>query len=353
MRVLLVAPLSKDTALGVVGNHCRKALINIGVDLEVFDFRASQCFNNPVGSLFKRTIRKAFAFPRKRIPFLQSLEQEKMNSALLYRVEEFSPDVVLVIMGDTILTPTLERIKLKGAVLANWFLDTVLDPDRKSFVEDISAYYDYFFVYDAIEVRQHIDIKSPHIASVPLACCPEIHRTVVLNEEDKRKFGSEICFVGSMKYKREELLRSLKEFELAIWGNWIRKDPQLRACYRQKNVYDDQAVKIYNASGIALDIHMFYGLGQEAFDINPRVYESTACGAFTITNESPYLSELYEIDKEIVCYKDERDLKEKINYYLRNPAQREIIAKNGQRRAHRDHIYEKRLGKIISIIGKG
>jgi spore maturation protein CgeB len=62
------------------------------------------------------------------------------------------------------------------------------------------------------------------------------------------------------------------------------------------------------------------------------------------------LSKFYEIGTEIICYKDEQDLKKLIQYYLRHSEEREQIAKNGQKKAQRLHTYKKRLEYIISII---
>ena len=350
MKILLVAPQSRDTTLGAIGNCCRKALVKIGVDLEVFDFRASQYFKGPATSLLKKVFKKVCSLPRVRLPFIRSLEQEKMNKALTLKVKEYSPDIILVLMGDSILPQTLEKIKQRGVILANWFHDPLINPDSKKFVKEISPYYDYFFIYDDEDVLNSIKINAPCVRNIPLACDPEVHKTVFLTPEEKKKYGSEICFVGSMEHNREELLRSLREFDLAIWGNWEKKDAQLWKYYRQKNIYGQILAKVYNACSVALDIDIFYVSGQRAFDINPRVYESTACGAFTMTNENPYLNEFYEIDKEIVCYSNEQDLKEKITFYLKHPEERKSIARNGQSRAHQDHTYEKRMRKIISII---
>ena len=102
MKILLVAPQSRDTTLGAIGNCCRKALVKIGVDLEVFDFRQSQYLKNSIGSFFKKGIKKIISFSPRRMPFINSIEIEKMNKFLLAVAKEYQLDILFVLMGETI-----------------------------------------------------------------------------------------------------------------------------------------------------------------------------------------------------------------------------------------------------------
>ena len=54
MKILLVAPQSDDTVLGMIGNHCRKALENLGYEIETFDFRQSQYLRGSMGFFLKK-----------------------------------------------------------------------------------------------------------------------------------------------------------------------------------------------------------------------------------------------------------------------------------------------------------
>jgi spore maturation protein CgeB len=352
MKVLLVAPQSKDTILGTIGCYCKDTLIDLGYEVETFDFRQSQYLKGSVASFVKKIIKKFFPKPVYRIPLVNSLENEKMNKLLLKVTEEYRPNIFFVLMGDGILSQTLEKIKNMGITTVNWFHDSVLAPIRKDFVENISKYYDYFFMIDSVEVLNYIKISSGCVKTIPLACIPEIHKTLSLSEKEIKKYGSEVSFVGTVKFKRAEVLSSLTEFDLGIWGYWLEKEHKLKNCYRKQHIFGREAIKIYNASKIILDIHLSYGTGDRKFNVTPRVFEVPASGGFLLVDETPQMTELYEIGKEIICYEDENDLKEKIRYYLAHPEERKLIAQKGQERAYRDHTYENRLKEIFSIIGK-
>ncbi len=355
MKILLVAPQSKDTALGTIGGYCKKGLENLGYDLEVFDFRQSQYLKSPIGAFFKKGIKKISPFPPRGIPFINSIEREKMNKSLLAITKEYQPDIVFFLMAGTIFPiflETLGKIKKSRITTVNWFHDTVLAPICKDYVQESSPYYDYFFIIDSEDVLNYIKIGAGCVKTIPLACDPEVHKRIDLSEEEKRIYGNEVCFVGTLKYNREKILAQLLDFDLGIWGHWLKRSPKLKRCYRRQHVYGEETVKIYNASKIILDIPISYGTEDKAFYFTPRVFQVPACGAFLLTNESSYLSDLYEIGTEIICYKDEKQLKEMIKHYLKHPEERNRIAQKGQERAYRDHTYEKRLKEIFSIVGK-
>ncbi|MDP2598439.1 MAG: glycosyltransferase, partial [Candidatus Liptonbacteria bacterium] len=56
--------------------------------------------------------------------------------------------------------------------------------------------------------------------------------------------------------------------------------------------------------------------------------------------------------EEIVVYKDNKDLAEKIKYYLAHPEEREAIAKRGYERTIREHSTERRFEEIFERMGK-
>lgn len=352
MKILLAAPRSDDTVMGAIGLYCERALAGLGHQVECFDYRRSRYLRGGIGSLLKSAVKKFFPNPAGQLPLVNALEKEKMNQALSLTLEEKRPDVFFALLGDGITPRTLQKARSGGAVTVNWFPDPVLAPTRKNFVEEVSPYYDYFFMFDSQHVRERVNIGSRCVMTVPLGCSPQTHRRMALSEEEKKDYGSDVAFIGTVKFKRGKVLASLKDLDLGIWGAWGPRLPELEKCYRRKNIFGEDAVRIYNASRIVLDINEAYKTGEEISNVTPRVFEVTSSGAFLLTNETPLIAELYEPGREIVCYRDERDLKEKIGYFLAHPAEREAIAETGRQRACRDHTYEQRLKEILSVVDK-
>jgi spore maturation protein CgeB len=93
---------------------------------------------------------------------------------------------------------------------------------------------------------------------------------------------------------------------------------------------------------------MFYS---EVEGVNCTLFEAAGCGAFQISDWKPSLPELFEPEREVVTFRTRQELKAKVDYYLAHPAERQEIADRAYARAHREHTYEKRLEKMLEILG--
>lgn len=87
-----------------------------------------------------------------------------------------------------------------------------------------------------------------------------------------------------------------------------------------------------------------------ADDINYRTFESTAAGAMLLTNQTPNIEKLFDVNKEIVTYRSIDELLQKVRYYLHYEQEREKIAAAGQSRAVKDHSYDTRAKQFISLL---
>lgn len=85
-------------------------------------------------------------------------------------------------------------------------------------------------------------------------------------------------------------------------------------------------------------------------DLNYRTFETLGCGTFLLTNNTPGLDILFELGNHLVTYNSENDLMEKINYYLNNENERNVIAQNGYNHVINNHTYEHRMKFLIKII---
>ena len=86
--------------------------------------------------------------------------------------------------------------------------------------------------------------------------------------------------------------------------------------------------------------------------VNMRTFEICMSGNFQLMQYTPCVEEFFDIDKEIVCWKNRNDLFDKIQYYLENKEEREKIAKNGYEKAIKEHTWSNRIKTIKYIIEK-
>jgi spore maturation protein CgeB len=160
---------------------------------------------------------------------------------------------------------------------------------------------------------------------------------------------SRIEFSAMAKY-RKEILEELKEFNLRVYGDsgWRDLlDEKIPFLGRIDN--REELPKLYNATKINLNITRT----QQRTSPPMRVFDICGCGAFLLTDYRRELSNLFELGDEIICYKDKYDLKNKIEYFLRRPHEREKIAKKAQKRVLKQHTYKVRLTQMFRQIQNG
>jgi spore maturation protein CgeB len=83
---------------------------------------------------------------------------------------------------------------------------------------------------------------------------------------------------------------------------------------------------------------------------NMRLFEATGCGALLVTDAKKNLGDLFEVGREVVTYRDEREAAEVMAHYLANEEERARIAAAGQRRTVTEHTYTRRMHELVPIL---
>lgn len=85
---------------------------------------------------------------------------------------------------------------------------------------------------------------------------------------------------------------------------------------------------------------------------NMRLFEATGSGTMLLTDNKVNINDFFKVGKEIVIYDDAPDLIRKIRYYTKHTKERDRIAKAGQRRTLKDHIYDVRMKEMLNLVEK-
>lgn len=331
-----------------------KALRELGHEVVSFDTQAP--------TLGAGAAKPARTLARAVAPFagrLSALVNRHVASArLLAECERVRPEVLLIIKGANLRVGALRRIKRRvGPILVNWFGDSLLTPGIAPFVERNSDAYDFFFIIDDRRALARVRVHARHVETLPFACDPDLHRPPALTDEERTRYGSPVTFVGTMIPSREKALEGLGEFGLRIWGPptnaWGTWDPArspLGAFWQGRSAYGEEAVKIYAASAITLDIHFLFGESSPICNVTPRVFEVPACGGFLLTNACEQVERLYAVGTEMVCYRSLEELRRLTAYYLAHPEERREIAARASRRARQEHTFKRRLEEMLDLL---
>lgn len=146
---------------------------------------------------------------------------------------------------------------------------------------------------------------------------------------------------------RGEIIRQLQESNLHVYGtetwlNVISRPEILKGTID----YINELPLLYKAAKINLNISS----GQLITSVNQRVFDVPCAGGFLLTDYKSELREMFKIGQESVYYRDYNDLKEKINYYLQHPEERQAIAQAGQKRVLNEHTYLHRARELVQTL---
>jgi spore maturation protein CgeB len=273
-----------------------------------------------------------------------SLEQRRERE-LCQIARKFQPDLILILSEGP--TPdVIHQLKCEtDARLAIWFPDHLANLGRQYM---LAAEYDAWFFkepYLVSVLQQKLGMNAHYL---PEACHSRWHRRIKPSREDLEKYGCDLTTASNMYYFRARTLEIFENYDLKIWGanfpRWLSSP--LRRRYPGVYVAEEQKSRAFNSAKIVLNTMHF----AEIDGVNCRLFEAAGCGAFQIIDWKPALPDLFEPERELVTFRTRRELKDKVDFYLAHPEERQEIADRAYARAHREHTYEARLAKMFEIL---
>ena len=257
------------------------------------------------------------------------------NNKIIELVRAQRPKYVLwPSMSYEILESTFQAIRKEGAFVIGWFFDDEcrFDDHSKWWI----PYLDYCLTGDKESIKKYRELGATAMHML-VTSNPEVFRRL---EVEKRY---DVSFVGSKIADRESLVNKLRAngIQVQTFGrDWSSGYVSL-----------DEMVNIYNVTKINLCFAKSYGVGTRP-QMKNKIFDICMCGGFLLCEYIPGIEEFYEIDKEIVCFKDVEEATAKIQYYLNHDVERQGIAQSGWERAQRDHNQFTWLLRIFEEIEK-
>lgn len=335
--------------------------------VEAFWYRDEYYKESPIKDAFTRLKHKVYRFDYRKnfnlllnkIPvigsqyFIAKFRRfiSKLDINLINTVKEIKPDFILVIKGESISAKTIQYIRKNFDIpVAMWFVD---DPHFTNVMSKHFYFaYDYYFTSSFIFAEKIKKKGFKNTEYIAFACDPKFQKKIKVSKPDQKKYNCDINFIGTCYPERWNYIRKLKDYDIKIWGKWWNLPLRLADMKNKHMNYflsSDEWVKLFNTSKITLNVHpriMKYG-GMKS---NHRTYEAGGCGSFVICDKTVGIEDLFVPDKEIVLYSNVNELRDKLDYYLKNDKEREKIGKNCQKRCYKDHTYDNRVKQILKAM---
>lgn len=249
-----------------------------------------------------------------------------------------------VINIDSRLMPSVvARIRQGGARVAFWFPDAVLNFGRGLMI--LAPYDALFFKEPHMVDRLHAMLDSP-VYYLPQACNPRWHRPLV-------PAGTEpyLVIAGNMYPSRLRVLERLmaKGIPLRLYGTGFPRwagDSPVHAAHMGRSVFREDKARVFRSAAAVLNtLHP-----AEIAGVNVRLFEAAGCGAAVLTEYRATLPELFDVDREVLSFRDFDELISQAVRLLNDPGLRASIGDAASERAHSDHTYDLRVSEILEKI---
>lgn len=322
-----------------------KALRKLGHTCAVF-WRSE----NEIRMKEKLTVKRAGKALLERIPSLHP-DFRLRNHRLTRFAAEFQPELILLIGGNNVILPeTLASMKLKHGALLVYCSGTSPIVFSTRIERAAAPYYDLVITNDHYHAIQWRELGAQRCETLPLSAVdPEFHHPYQLAESERRQYGCEIGFVGTLVpqnlySERVDALEAVKDYDPGIWS--VHEVPASLRGFHRGQALGEEMLRCYSGSRIVVNPHanfMRYGG-------NMRLFEACGAGAFQITDDRPGVQKWFTVGEHLVTYDNLEQLRQRVRYYLDNEEERKQVAIAGQKHVYAHHTYDQRMTRLMFLL---
>lgn len=257
-------------------------------------------------------------------------------SRVKHEISSFKPHMIILAAGGLTFSEEVSRLlKHKNIILLGI---TLSDPDVLSTAKNYANRFSFHTTNSKIALEQYKKLGFTNTYYFPFG----IDSRFFVPSPKLPKYQCEVCIIGHYDKSRLAMAKALKKrFNTKIYGsNWPIKNvasvgyPEwLTAVQSAKMVVDFPRTRAgYN-------------------NVKIRLFEVAAAGTLLITEYVDEINEFFEYGKEIVGYKTEDEMYEKIKYYVDHPFKRIKTASKAQQKCAQKHMWRNRFEDLFKQIG--
>ena len=185
-------------------------------------------------------------------------------------------------------------------------------------------------------------VYQDKLAYFPFGVSRQFHTVDKLSARDRKRFTSEVAFVGTYYPERCALIRYLNtqlDTPVSVWGRGWRK---CRGIRHHSALSLADSLKVYHCSKISLNLHHV----DTPNGFNMKFYEIPAAGGFQICDWQPLMNST-DLGKQTVTCCSLPEFAEQVNYYLAHEQERRKIVKENSQTVFATADYQTRLDDLL------
>lgn len=264
----------------------------------------------------------------------------ELNRALVQSAREADPDLILtVLLGYEIWLETLDYLRGSLSVpVLNWGTDDSWK--YAQFSRYVAGHVDCYATTSSQALEHAARDGFDNWLLTQWAASDTRLAQPLLSAQCRHA----VSFVGSAYGNRMRWIEMLRRNGAKVecfghgWPNGAVSAEQVAAIVRESRISLN-----FGDSGLQLRGVMPYRSRQ----IKARVFEVPGAGGFLLTQAADGLERCYRDGEEIVVFRSDAELLDRIRYYLEHPDDRDRIARAGHERTHREHTYTQRFAELI------
>jgi len=205
---------------------------------------------------------------------------------------------------------------------------------------------------ESVNKYRELGLPAGHL---DFGCNPEFNKY----EPPSSKYDYDVALIGNggrewKSYRKDSvqiLLKPLVErgFNIAIWGKrWDRFNEKLMGFKIPMHMIKGQLPyeetnKVYNSARIILGLQNYQDM------LTSRTFEVLGSGGFLLTVPTQSVTKLFINNVHLSCAYSPEHTVDLVNYFLKNTAARQEIARNGQLEVYLKHNYKERARQILDF----
>jgi spore maturation protein CgeB len=282
-------------------------------------------------------------------------DQYFLNKVLQNDVENSNASIYFTELNHAISSKSLEIFRKKGIRTIEWFGLFPFQFKKDDNVLKSAPYFDLILSCCDILPLFKDEHKPRRFLELFPAYNPKTVKNIELLDSEIDKYGYDVVFIGSVakihsnRWDILELLANTYD-NFVFFGYGVEQVPaQYTFLNKYKGaIWTEEYVKVINGSKIILNLFLD-DYKKVKSGVNLRTFEIPACQAFELSQHVPGIEKYFEIGKDVETFKDNNELIEKIDYFLENDKEREMIAKSGYKKVVK-FTFENQIKYILGCI---
>lgn len=266
---------------------------------------------------------------------------EDYNQAVLSLAASAAYDFVIAFKGNFLKPETVRRLREFGKPIYNFYPDTTFQNYGPN-IPNAIRYYDCVFTTKSYHgQRETGQFGIRDLEHVRHGFDPEVHRPMMLSAEQRKHYECDVSFVGCWSAENEErLLHILKQsrgLTVRVFGpGWNYSSSEFKqriGSNLRSGAFGDELAIVYCASKVNLGLLRRAAGNAAIFDqTTARTFQIPATKSFMLHEDTAEVRSFFRAGEEVMLFKSNDELVDKINVALRDAELRTTICRQGYER---------------------